>query len=526
MSALFKAGARQLPRVLRPTAPSLVLPRTSSLLPSSLSRAASTGGAITAQSSKPSPSPSPLKVPPLLAAELSAPIPLFSTESSTGPSSLLSYPLTKVSQLSNGLRVASESGPGETATVGVWIDTGSRYEDERTNGVAHFLEHMTFKGTSRRSRQKLELEVENLGGHLNAYTSREQTVFYAKVFKKDVAQAMDILADILQDSRVEEEDVERERETILREMREVDGQLEEVIFDRLHATAYRGTALGRTILGSEQNIESITRDDIRSYVRRHYTAPRMVIAGAGAVQHDELVKLAERLFSSIPSSAPDGQEPYMEPARFTGSDILIRYDDMPLAHVTLGYQTAGWTDADNFPLMIIQTLLGSWDKSVHGGMHSSSRLVSNVAKWELASSISTFNTQYSDTGLFGIYAVAEPTTLNNLMWACTDALTTLCYTVDDVLLAEAKNQLKMNMLSHLDGSTVICEDIGRQLLTYGRRMHPVEVLARIEAVDKNAVKQTANRFFFDRDHALAAIGPIWELPDYNWIRSRSHFARY
>ena len=549
MSNAFRAGGRQISRLLRPTTPSLILPRPSlspSLsFPRSASTAAETAGIsaqklpqpITSTSAKASPSSSAAALssklssstPPLIAAALRGPVPLFSDPTSTkttGPSSLLSYPLTRVTTLSNGLRVATESGPGETATVGVWIDTGSRYEDEKTNGVAHFLEHMTFKGTSRRSRQNLELEVENLGGHLNAYTSREQTVFYAKVFKKDVGQAMDILADILQDSRVEEEDVNRERETILREMREVDGQLEEVIFDRLHATAYRGTALGRTILGSEANIESITRDDIRTYVRRHYTAPRMVIAGAGAVQHDELVKLAEKLFSSVPSEPPAGQEPYMEPARFTGSDILIRYDDMPLAHVTLGYQTAGWTDPDNFPLMLIQTMLGSWDKSVHGGMHSSSRMVSNVAKWELAHSISTFNTQYSDTGLFGVYAVAEPTTLNNLLWAISDALTTLCYTVDDVLLNEAKNQLKMNMLSHLDGSTVICEDIGRQMLTYGRRMHPVEVLTRIDAVDKNAVKQAANRFFFDRDHALAAIGPIWELPDYNWIRSRSHFARY
>lgn len=444
----------------------------------------------------------------------------------TTPASLANYPTTQISRLSNGLRVASEKGDGETVTVGVWIETGSRYEDEKTNGVAHFLEHMSFKGTSRRSRRSLELEVEDLGGHLNAYTSREQTVFYAKVFKKDVAQAVDILSDILQHSKIDQEDVERERQTILREMREVEGQLEEVVFDRLHQTAYRGTALGRTILGSEANIESITRDDIRAYVRRNYTAPRMVIAGAGPIDHSELVKLAEKHFGQVPSSAPQGQEPYMEPARFTGSDILIRQDDMPAAHVALGFQTAGWQDPDNYPLMLIQTMLGTWEKSVHGGMHSSSRLVANVAKWELAHSITTFNTQYSDTGLFGIYGVADATTLANLTWAMTDAITTLCYTVDEDLLAEAKNQLKMNMLTHLDGTTVVCEDIGRQLLTYGRRIHPVEVLARIDAVDKHAVKRAANRFFFDRDHALAAIGPIWELPDYNWIRGRSHFARF
>lgn len=313
--------------------------------------------------------------------------------------------------------------------MGVWIDTGSRYENEKNNGVAHFLEHMSFKGTARRTRQQLEQEVENIGGHLNAYTSRESTVFYAKVFKKDVGQAVDILSDILTNSKVEAEDIERERDTILREMKEVDGQMEEVIFDRLHQTAYRGTALARTILGTQQHVESITRQDIKDYVATHYTAPRMVVAGAGAVDHGELVSLASKLFGSVPSSPSNGVQPHLEPARFTGSDILVRYDDMPLAYVAYGFPTAGWRDPDNFSLMLIQTMLGSWEKSVHGGVHSSSPLVASVAQHELAHSISAFNTQYSDTGLFGVYAVAEPVALNNLMWTITKAVSNLSYQV-------------------------------------------------------------------------------------------------
>jgi processing peptidase subunit beta len=435
---------------------------------------------------------------------------------------LHAWPSTQVTTLDSGLRVASEPGHGETATVGVWIDTGSRYETDKNNGVAHFLEHMSFKGTHRRTRQALEQEVENLGGHLNAYTSRESTVFYAKVFKNDVPQAMDILSDILTNSKIEAEDIERERDTILREMKEVEGQLEEVIFDRLHQTAYRGTALARTILGSTQHIESITRADIKAYVDSHYTAPRMVIAGAGAVDHGQLVSLAKEKFGKIPSAPSNKIEPVMEPARFTGSDILIRYDDMPQAYIAYGFPTAGWKDPDNFALMLIQTMLGSWEKSVHGGVHSSSPLISTVAQYELAHSISAFNTQYSDTGLFGVYAVADPVTLNNLMFAITRTISNLSYNVEENALLEAKNQLKMNMLAHLDGSTVIAEDIGRQLLTYGRRMHPSEMIARIDAVDAAQIKATARRYFQDRDHALAAIGPIWELPDYNWIRARSY----
>jgi len=142
-------------------------------------------------------------------------------------------------------------------------------------------------------------------------------------------------------------------------------------------------------------------------------------------------------------------------------------------------------------------------------------------KWKLTLPVCVVCVQYSDTGLFGIYAVADPTTLNNLTYAMVKSLSRFSNSVDEALLAEAKNQLKMNMLAHLDGSTVIAEDIGRQMLTYKRRLHPTEMLARIDAVDAAQIKQTARRFFYDRDHALAAIGPIWELPDYNWIRSRS-----
>jgi processing peptidase subunit beta len=190
---------------------------------------------------------------------------------------VLGRPETRVTTLPNGLRVASESDlSAATATVGVWIDAGSRFESASTNGTAHFLEHMIFKGTKRRSMRQLEEEVENIGGHLNAYTSREQTTYYAKVLKKDVPLAVDILADILQNSRFDEDRITRERQVILREMEEVEGQVEEVMFDHLHATAFQYSPLGRTILGPAANIRSITRANLQEYISAHYTAPRMV----------------------------------------------------------------------------------------------------------------------------------------------------------------------------------------------------------------------------------------------------------
>merc|ERR1711976_221703 len=207
---------------------------------------------------------------------------------STGPLKdyLVNNPPTEVSVIDNGMRVATEDSGAPT--VGLWIDTGSRYETAANNGVAHFLEHMAFKGTSKRSQTDLELEVENIGAHLNAYTSREQTVFYAKCFSQDISRAVEILSDIIQHSKFGEIEIERERGVILREMQEVESNLQEVVFDHLHAVAYQGTPLGRTILGPTANIKSMTRDDLVTYIQTHYKGPRMVMAGAGGVNHQEL----------------------------------------------------------------------------------------------------------------------------------------------------------------------------------------------------------------------------------------------
>jgi processing peptidase subunit beta len=288
---------------------------------------------------------------------------------------------------------------------------------------------------------------------LNAYTSREQTVFYAKCFKKDVPQAIDILADILQNSNFDEAAVTAERDTILREMESVNENFEEVIFDKLHETAFRGTALGRTILGPEENIQRITSNDLKDYLKTHYVGSRMVVAAAGAVDHAEIVRLSEKLFNKIPAIAPEKQA-YMEPAVFDGSDIKMIFDNMNWCWWAMAYPTCGWNDPDSIPLMLMQTMLGGYDRSTTGGTgaHSTSRLVAEAAGEDLVEKFSTFNTQYSDSGLFGVYAQIQPMRTEHFTLLAQSQMVQFAYWVDEQLLAEAKTQLKMNLLAHLRSS--------------------------------------------------------------------------
>ncbi|XP_045447196.1 mitochondrial-processing peptidase subunit beta [Melitaea cinxia] len=436
---------------------------------------------------------------------------------------LVNVPPTQLTLLDNGIRVASEDSGAATATVGLWIDAGSRYETSKNNGVAHFLEHMAFKGTSKRSQTDLELLVENMGAHLNAYTSREQTVFYAKCLANDVPVAVEILADIIQNSSLAEPEIERERGVILREMQDVESNLQEVVFDHLHATAFQGTPLGQTILGPTKNIKKISKADLQQYIKTHYQPSRIVLSGAGGIEHSKLVDLANKHLGGLKNTALD--VPELAPCRYTGSEIRVRDDSMPLAHIAIAVEGAGWTDADNIPLMVANTLIGAWDRSQGGGTNNASFLARAASCENLCHSFQSFNTCYKDTGLWGIYFVSEPMQIDDMVFNIQREWMKLCTTVTEGEVERAKNLLKTNMLLQLDGTTPVCEDIGRQILCYNRRIPIHELDARINAVSVQNVRDVCYKYLFDRCPAVAAVGPTEALPDYTRIRGGMYWLR-
>ncbi|KAK1757369.1 Metalloenzyme, LuxS/M16 peptidase-like protein [Echria macrotheca] len=404
----------------------------------------------------------------------------------------------------------------------MWIDAGSRAETDETNGTAHFLEHLAFKGTAKRTQQQLELEIENMGAHLNAYTSRENTVYFAKALNEDVPQCVDILQDILQNSKLEESAIERERDVILRESEEVEKQLEEVVFDHLHATAYQHQPLGRTILGPRENIRDITRTELVNYIKHNYTADRMVLVGAGGVPHEKLVEMAEKYFEGLPTKAPETSAYILSKKTpdFIGSDVRIRDDTIPTANIAIAVEGVSWNDDDYFTALVTQAIVGNYDKALGNAAHTGSKLSAFVHKHDLANSFMSFSTSYSDTGLWGIYLNTDKLTqIDDLVHFALREWSRLSMNVTDAEVERAKAQLKASILLSLDGTTAVAEDIGRQIVNTGRRMSPGEIERIIDHVTAKDVMDFANRKIWDQDIAVSAVGSIEGLFDYTRIRA-------
>jgi predicted Zn-dependent peptidase len=408
-------------------------------------------------------------------------------------------PEPRVTRLANGFTIATETMPQvATVAVGVWIGTGSRHERPDEHGLSHFLEHMAFKGTARRSARAIAEEIESVGGDINAATSVEYTAYTARTLGEDLGVALDILGDILTASAFEPAELERERGVVLQEIAGVDDDPEDLVQDMFVETAFPDQPIGRRILGTRATVKAFTPEAIRAFVAREYRPERMVLAAAGAVDHEEVVDAARRFFGDLPAGAPD--EP--EPGLYRGGEARVARD-LEQANLVLGLPGVSFRDPAHYATQIFAQVLG-------GGL--SSRLWQEVREARgLAYGIDAFHWPFSDTGLFGIGAGTAAEDLAELVEVTLDCLAGAAGGIEGVEVARAKAGLKVSLLAALESPGGRIERMARQLLSWGRIIPVPEIVERVDAVGVEAVR-AAGEAALRGPVTLAAIGPIRGLP--------------
>jgi len=401
----------------------------------------------------------------------------------------------ELTRLASGLTVITDAMPHlETASLGVWVGAGGRDERPDEHGISHLLEHMAFKGTSRRNARQIAESIEAVGGDLNAGTSAETTAYYARVLRADVPLALDVLADILTDPAFDEAELKREQNVIVQEIGAADDAPDDVVFEHLQDTAFPRQPLGRSILGTPETLRSFNPAKLRSYLTRNYRAPDMIVAAAGAVDHANVVDLAEQHFASFAGPAA----PLPTPAQF-GGGTRIEARDLEQVHLALALHGLPVRDPQLYSLQVFTNILG-------GGM--SSRLFQEVReKRGLCYTIYAFHMPYSDTGMFGLYAGTDQADAAELMKVVVDEINNATATIEEKEIARAKAQMKAGLLMALESSGARAEQLARQILAFGRPIPLEEIVAKIDAVSVESARAAGAALIGRGRLAISALGP-------------------
>jgi predicted Zn-dependent peptidase len=414
----------------------------------------------------------------------------------------------EVTRLPNGLTVASERMPHiESAALGVWVDAGSRAEGDHEHGISHLLEHMAFKGTRRRSARAIAEEIEAVGGELNAATSVENTYYYARLLGSDVGLGIDILADILRDSVFDAAELKREQHVILQEIGAAHDTPEDRVFDLFQEAAWPEQPIGRPILGTEETVKGFRPPALKTYLGSHYRAPAMVLAGAGALEHGQLVAFAEERFGDLPAETG----PEAPAARYVGGERRERRDLME-AQIVLGFEGRHYRDDDYYTAQILASVLG-------GGM--ASRLFQEVREARgLCYSIYAFHWGFVDTGLLGVHVATGDGDVPELMRVLTGELGRAAGDIGEAEVDRARAQLRAGLLMSQESAASRAGQMARQILVHGRTLPLAEIVAKIDAVSCADVRRVAADILGTSPPTLGAIGLLDGLPPLDVIASR------
>jgi predicted Zn-dependent peptidase len=414
----------------------------------------------------------------------------------------------QITRLDNGIHVIThELAHLETVALGIWVRAGARDEAEEQNGIAHFLEHMAFKGTPRRSAYQIAQQIEDVGGEINASTAMETTAYYAKVLKEDWRLGFDILADILTDPALDPAEVARERDVILQEIAAANDTPDDLVFDLAQAAAFPAHALGRPILGACERVAGYDASAMRGYRLANYAGERIVVAAAGRIEHEALVQEAARLLGSVPDAAVAART---APSFGGGASLASRPLDQ--THVVLTFPAVGYHHDDVYVLQVLSMLLG-------GGM--SSRLFQEVReKRGLCYSVFSCASAYEDVGLLSVYAGTAPDKADELINVASDTMLSIIDVVDEAEVARAKAQLKAGLVMSLESASARANQLASQFLAFGKVPEMAAIIAKVERVSPSDVSRLATRVLRSGKPALAAVGAVEKLAPYDKIAAR------
>lgn len=410
-----------------------------------------------------------------------------------------------ITTLDNGLRIATSNRSGtQTVSLGIWVKTGSAYEVEEENGISHFLEHMVFKGTPKRTSFQIDAEIEDAGGQTNAYTSREFTAFYAKMLKDDAELALDVLSDIVLNANFPEAELQKERDVVVQEIKQTIDTPDDIIFDYFQAKAFENQAIGRNILGPAEKVLNYEATELKNYRQNHYGTNNMIVCAVGNINHQKFVDMVKARFNDFKNKTNFK----IEEQNYTGG-FYAENRDIEQAHILLGFKGFDYSSDNYYPATIFSTILG-------GG--STSRLFQEIReKRGLAYTTYSFNNAHTRSGLFGIYAGTTNDELKELMPVITDEIKKICNEkVSEKELSRAKVQLKASMLMGLESSSSSAEIMARQLLIFDRVIPVKEMVSRLENVTMEDIQNTARNIFASTP-TYALVGDIKAHPTYDQI---------
>ncbi len=402
--------------------------------------------------------------------------------------------------LHNGLRVVSETiAYLRSVSLGVWANVGSRDETEKQNGISHFLEHMVFKGTKKRSVKEIAQSIESLGGYINAFTTKEQTCFYARVLDEHLSKAMDVLSDLVLHATFDKNELEKEKLVVIEELKNAEDNPDDIIHDYFEKTLFPAHSLGYPIIGTEANLRRFQREDLQTHVKAHYYPSNLVVAAAGNVDHKRLVRLAEKTFHHLPPEPPQAKRA-TSPNRLHRPGLTEYSRPINQAHVCLG--TIGYSirHKDRYALLALNTLLGE-------GM--SSRLYQTVReKRGLAYSVYSFAHMLSDTGVFGAYVGTDKNKVSDSIDVIHKELRKLkARQVSQAELDRTKSQMKGTMMLGLESMSNRMMRLGSSELYFERYQSLDTIVKQIDAVTSKAIIRVANDLFMEKDFSTVVIRP-------------------